>query len=139
MRVSRQADYAIRVVMDLTVNEDARIREIAARQGLSPAYVGRISQVLAKAGVVTTKRGRLGHLRLSCDPKDISLLEVVEAVDGPLQLDRCLLAPAKCGREHLCPVYKIGHEILLNSMARLRSTTFDDLKSSPVLESAVEQ
>jgi Rrf2 family protein len=137
MRVSRQADYAIRVVMDLSVNEEARIREIAARQGLSPAHVGRISQVLAKAGVLTTKRGRLGHISLSCNPEDISLLEVVEAVDGPLQLDRCLLAPGKCGREHVCPVYKIGQEILLHSMARLGSTTFGDLKSSPVLESAV--
>ena len=139
MRVSRQADYAIRVVMDLAVSEEGRIREIAARQGLSPAYVGRISQVLAKAGVLTTKRGRLGHIGLSCNPEDLSLLEVVEAVDGPLQLDRCLLAPGKCGREHLCPVYKIGHEILLNCMAKLRSTTFGDLKSSPVLESAIEK
>ena len=55
MRISRQADYAIRVVLDLYLHPEARIKEIARRQSLSSSYVGRISQRLAKTGILDPK------------------------------------------------------------------------------------
>ena len=127
MRVSRQADYAIRVVLDLSLHPEARIKEIARRQHLSPSYVGRISQRLAKTGILENRRGRLGCLGLACSPEEITLLDVIEAVDGPVKVDRCLLAPDECGREFSCPVYKVGQEILLLGAAKLSSITFAGL------------
>jgi Rrf2 family protein len=127
VRVSRQADYAIRVVLDLCVHGEARIKEIARRQRLSPSYVGRISQRLARTGILENKRGRLGCLGLACSPDQITLLDVIEAVDGPVKVSRCLLAPDECGREPFCPVYKVGHEVLQLGMAKLGSVTFADL------------
>lgn len=127
MRISRQADYAIRVVLDLYLHPEARIKEIARRQSLSPSYVGRISQRLAQTGILDNRRGRLGCLALACSPDDITILDVIEAVDGPIRVDRCLLAPAECNREAYCPMYKVGQEVLLMGVAKLNSTTFASL------------
>ncbi len=127
MRVSRQADYAIRVVLDLSIHREARIKEIAHRQRLSPSYVGRISQRLGRTGILENRRGRLGCLGLACSPDQITLLDVIEAVDGPVRMDRCLLAPDECGLESSCPVYKVGQEVLLLGVAKLSSVTFASL------------
>lgn len=127
MRISRQADYSVRVVLDLFLHPEARIKDIARRQHLSPSYVGRISQRLAKTGILDNRRGRLGCLAMACGPGDITLLDVIEAVDGAVRVDRCLLAPAECNREKFCPVYKVGQEVLLTGVAKLSSTTFASL------------
>lgn len=127
MQLSRQADYAMRVVLDLALNEDARIREIARRQGVSPSYVGRISQLLGRAGVVRSLRGRLGRLCLAQAPQEITMLEIVEAVDGPIRIDGCLLAPEECGREGYCPAYHVGQDILRHAVNVMGSTTVADL------------
>jgi Rrf2 family iron-sulfur cluster assembly transcriptional regulator len=127
MRISRQADYAIRVVLDLSLHPEARIKEVARRQRLSVSYVGRISQRLAKTGILDNKRGRLGCLNLASPPDQISLLDVIEAIDGTARVDRCLLAPIECGREKFCPVYHVGQEILLTDVAKLSSTNFASL------------
>jgi len=112
------------VVLDLSLHPEARIKEIARRQHLSPSYVGRISQRLAKTGILENRRGRLGCLGLACSPDQITLLDVIEAVDGPVKVDRCLLAPDECGREFSCPMYKVGQEVLLLGVAKLSSVTF---------------
>lgn len=127
MRLSRQSDYAMRVVLDLALNEDARTREIARRQGVSPSYVGRISQLLNRAGVIRSMRGRLGRLSLAQPPQDITMLQIVEAVDGPIRLDRCFLAPEDCGRERTCPAYPVGQDILRYAVTAMGSTTVADL------------
>jgi len=127
MRISRQADYAIRVVLDLSLHPEARIKEVARRQRLSVSYVGRISQRLAKEGILDNKRGRLGCLSLASSPDQISILDVIEAIDGTAKVDRCLLAPIECGREKFCPVHPVGQEILLTTVAKLSSTTFASL------------
>jgi len=127
MRISRQADYAIRVVLDLSLHPEARIKEVARRQRLSVSYVGRISQRLAKTGILDNRRGRLGCLSLASSPDQISILDVIEAVDGTARVDRCLLAPIECGREKFCPVYHVGQEILLTTVAKLSSVTFASL------------
>jgi Rrf2 family iron-sulfur cluster assembly transcriptional regulator len=134
VRVSRQADYAIRVVLDLSRHGEARIKDIAHRQRLSPSYVGRISQRLAKTGILDNRRGRLGCLGLACSPDQITLLDVIEAVDGPVKVDRCLLAPDECGRESSCPVYAVGHEVLLLGVAKLSGITFAGLLSGEQTE-----
>jgi Rrf2 family protein len=127
MRISRQADYAIRVVLDLSLHPEARIKEVARRQRLSVSYVGRISQRLAKTGILDNKRGRLGCLSLASKPDQISLLDVIEAIDGPARVDRCLLAPIECGRESFCPVYHVGQEVQLTNVAKLSSVNFASL------------
>jgi Rrf2 family protein len=127
MLLSRQADFAVRVVLDLATLGEGPIREVARRQSVSPAYVGRISQSLVRAGLVRSQRGRLGRLALARSPEEITMLDVIEAVDGPIRVDRCLLAPGECGRELFCPAYPVGQSIIKYAVDRMGSTTVADL------------
>ena len=87
MRLALQVQYAICGVFDLAYNgqgEPVRIREIGARQGVPPRYLEQIFQRLRRAGLVTSKRGPGGGYLLARPATEITLRDVVEAVEGPL-------------------------------------------------------
>ncbi len=87
MRLALQVQYAICGVFDLAYNgqgEPVRIREIGERQGVPPRYLEQIFQRLRRAGLVTSKRGPGGGYLLARPAAEITLREVVEAVEGPL-------------------------------------------------------
>ena len=72
-------------------------REIVARFHFSEAHLAKVMASLARAGLVTTMRGPHGGARLQRSPTEITLLEVYEAIDGPMTMNVCLLAPDGCG------------------------------------------
>lgn len=87
MRLSLQVQYAVCGVFDLAYNgqgEPVRIRVISDRQGVPARYLEQIFQRLRRAGIVASKRGPGGGYSLARPPGDITLLQVVEAVEGPL-------------------------------------------------------
>ncbi len=87
MRLALQVQYAICGVFDLAYNgqgDPVRVREIGARQGIPARYLEQIFQRLRRAGLVTSKRGPGGGYLLARPPGQITLREVVEAVEGPL-------------------------------------------------------
>jgi Rrf2 family protein len=95
VRLALQVQYAICGVFDLAYNgqgDPVRIREIGARQRIPARYLEQIFQRLRRAGLVTSKRGPGGGYRLARPPAEITLREVVEAVEGPLA--KGLAAPA---------------------------------------------
>jgi Rrf2 family protein len=81
--------------------------EICRRFGFSEAHFAKVMQALSRAGIVESVRGPRGGSRLARDPAGISLLEVFEALEGALTVDRCLLNPKFCPAR-CCP---IGREI----------------------------
>jgi len=87
MRLSHQVQYAICGAFDLAYNGEGspvQVRVISERQGIPSRYLEQIFQSLRRAGLVTSKRGPGGGYMLSRSPARISLLEIVEAVEGPL-------------------------------------------------------
>jgi Rrf2 family iron-sulfur cluster assembly transcriptional regulator len=87
VRLALQVRYAICGVFDLAYNgqgEPVRIRQIAERQAIPARYLEQIFQRLRRAGLVTSKRGPGGGYLLARAPGEISLREVVEAVEGSL-------------------------------------------------------
>jgi Rrf2 family protein len=114
MELTRKGDYAVRVVVDLASHPpDAavRSRDIGRRTGVPPAYLGKIIQTLAQAGLVRTRRGALGGVTLGRPPERITLRQVVEAVEGPISLNRCLVRPGLCPRDRLCAVHPVWARI----------------------------
>jgi Rrf2 family protein len=100
MKLSTQADYAVRTVYELARHEPGAIvqtREIAAAQHLPEQYLAKVIQSLARAGLLRTSRGNQGGVSLTRPPAQISVREVFEAVDGPLELHRCGQRPEPCG------------------------------------------
>jgi Rrf2 family protein len=88
MRLSLQVRYAICGIFDLAYNgqgQPIQVRVIGERQGIPVRYLEQIFQRLRRAGLVSGKRGPGGGYGLVRSPRDISLLSVVEAVEGPIE------------------------------------------------------
>jgi Rrf2 family transcriptional regulator, nitric oxide-sensitive transcriptional repressor len=120
-------DYALRTLVDLAVYPGARIREIAARTAIPGAHLAKVIQTLARAGLVETTRGRGGGVRLARDPGAISLLEVVEAIQGPLCFLRCPRQGEGCPIHTDCAIYRLCVELDDTVSARLQRVRIADL------------
>ncbi|MBI4172152.1 MAG: Rrf2 family transcriptional regulator [Actinobacteria bacterium] len=110
MRLTRQGDYAVRVVVDLASHPPGAIvprSRIQARQEVPAAYLAKIVQALARAGLVHTHPGARGGVALAVAPERVTLRRVIEAVEGPIALNRCVVAPGACARDRFCPVHPV--------------------------------
>jgi len=110
MRLTRQGDYAVRVMVDLAAQpQDVPIprAQIQARQDVPGAYLAKIVQALARAGLVRTLPGSRGGVLLNAAPDAVTLLQVIEAIEGPIHLNRCVVAPGSCPRDRFCSVHPV--------------------------------
>jgi Rrf2 family protein len=105
MQLNRQTDYAMRAVLYLATAPLASIREIAEAQKVPQEYLAKILQRLARAGIVATHRGVGGGITLARAPEKITMLDVIEAVEGPVALNRCFVRPGECPRESYCSMH----------------------------------
>jgi Rrf2 family protein len=132
MQLTRQADYAIRALLHLSSKESGSVvqtREIAANQDIPEKYLPTIMRTLARAGLVRTLRGNQGGVLLARRPDEINLREVIEAIEEPIVLNRCLRDSGECSRDDFCPVHPVWDMIQQSLVERLESTTFADLAS----------
>jgi Rrf2 family protein len=126
VELTRQADYALRCVLETARHERISARELAERQHLSPSFVGKIVSALARAGILETRRGAAGGVRLGRPPGSISVLEVIEATQGPLWVNRCVRTPPACSLVDRCPlagVIRDAQDALVDALG----VTFDEL------------
>ena len=96
LRVNRQTDYAVRVILALSKKaKDSRVptSEIGREMLIPPSLLQRIVAELAGGGFIHTQAGRDGGIALAHDPKEITLLQVVECFEGELYLSDCVLKP----------------------------------------------
>jgi Rrf2 family protein len=106
LQISRGADYGVRIMIELAVQPDDRLlsaADLAARTGVPISFLHKITGSLVRAGLVSTYKGPSGGLRLARPAALVSLLDVLEAVDGPVCLNACMLRPHECPRDTFCP------------------------------------
>jgi Rrf2 family protein len=130
MQITRQADYAVRAVLYLAGLNNGRrapTSEIARKQHIPPSFLAKIVSQLSVAGVVQTSRGARGGVSLARPSADISLLEVVEAIDGPISLNECVLDPKACVFGADCAVHEVWCKAQVELVDKLRETNFDTL------------
>jgi Rrf2 family protein len=130
MQITRQADYAIRAVRYLAAqgeNQRAATSTVAQEMKIPPSFLAKIISQLSIAGLLHTSRGARGGVTLARPPKDITLLDVVEAIDGPILLNECVGDPSNCVFEDECPLHPIWGEAQQALVKRLRDTRFDSL------------
>lgn len=136
MQLTLKGDYAVRVMVDLAAQPAGaivRTEEICRRTGVPPAYLSKIVQSLARGGLVRTQRGTHGGIRLSEEPPAITLRRVIEAVEGPIYLNRCLIRPGECPRDRFCPVHPVWRriqEIVTRELDAVRITDLADASPS---------
>jgi Rrf2 family protein len=130
MQITRQADYAVRAVLYLAgLGEGGRAPtgQIARKQHVPPSFLAKIVSQLSVAGVLHTSRGARGGVSLARNPSEISLLEVIEVIDGPVALNECVADPDACAYRDDCPVHEIWCEAQADLLQRLTSTNFGTL------------
>jgi Rrf2 family protein len=127
MQITRQADYALRAMIYLSKLEPtqrAATSQIADVQHIPPSFLAKIISQLSIAGLIHTSRGARGGVSLARSPEDISILEVVEAIDGPIALNECTAAAGTCQFGEDCPMRPIWCDTQDELINKLRATTF---------------
>ena len=127
--LGRKGDYSVRAVLDLARHHDDRrkAREIAGQMDIPPRYLTQILANLVQQGLLDALAGPAGGYTLARPPRDITLLEVVEAAEGPIALEQCVLQGGPCEWEDSCPVHIPWARAQNALAAQLDATTFADL------------
>lgn len=130
MQITRQADYAVRAVLYLArlgPSERAATSQVAEEQRIPPSFLAKIIARLSLAGLIHTSRGARGGVTLARDPEEITLLEVIEAIDGPIMLNECVGDTGSCTFDEECPLRPVWCEAQNDLVNRLRGTNFAQL------------
>jgi Rrf2 family protein len=133
MQITRQADYAVRAVLylaNLGPERRAATSQIAQEQQIPPSFLAKIVSQLSVAGLLQTSRGARGGVSLARAPEKISILEVVEAIDGPILLNECVANNGACTFGDDCPMRPLWCETQADLVNRLQATTFDRFASN---------
>lgn len=132
-RLSKAAEYAIRGVLHLSLKpsgETSDILEISREENVPAAYLAKIFQTLSRKGFVKSFRGPDGGFSLSRPPREITLLEVIETMEGPVYLNDCLIRPGYCSRDNICPVHDVWKDAQSRFLLHLKTVTFEDLAAN---------
>lgn len=113
MVITRATEYAIRTVIFLAQqprNEIVLKKDICRTQEVTPAFLTKILQPLIKAGIVSSQRGVGGGFLLAREAHEITLLDILQAEEGRLKLNHCLVDPDVCHRDAYCAAHEVWHE-----------------------------
>jgi Rrf2 family protein len=127
MQITRQADYAIRAMLyiaKLKPNERASTANIAKAQQIPSSFLAKIISQLSISGLLHTSRGAKGGVMLAKTPAEISLLDVVESIDGPIALNECSTDESNCALASDCPIKSVWCDAQDELVQRLKNTNF---------------
>jgi Rrf2 family protein len=130
MQITRQADYAIRAVLYLAQLEPGgkvSTAQIARDQHIPLTFLAKIVSQLSSVGVVRATRGAHGGVTLARPPEQVNLLEIVEAIDGPVLLSECTQNPDTCPMNNECVVRAVWCATRADLVKRLAQTNFEQL------------
>lgn len=131
MKISTKGRYAVRVMLDLALNntgECIKVKDIAARQGISEKYLEQIIAMLNKAGYVTSLRGAQGGYRLTKSPKDYTVGMILRLTEGSMAPVSCLDEGApECERCNTCETLGVWKEIYAAVNQVIDNVTIADL------------
>ncbi|MBI5469158.1 MAG: Rrf2 family transcriptional regulator [Deltaproteobacteria bacterium] len=130
LQLTRDGEYAVRAVVFLASQPEGKvslINEISEVQEVPKSYLSKIMQHLTRAGLVKSRRGARGGFTLARPAGSITLREAIEAVEGPIFLNVCLIKKGECHRDDLCPVHPVWKEAQKKLMEVLDGKTLADL------------
>lgn len=137
MKLTTRSRYGTRMLLDLAQNGGGgpvRVSEIANRQGISVKYLEKLSRILKKAGLIRSMRGSKGGHLLAKPPADISMGEIVRALEGDLNLVTCWTERTSCPRLKTCATSKLWQEVSKALLERLDSMSLDELLKNSALD-----
>ncbi len=129
MKLSTTSRYGVRALVDIALNANGRLvlRDVARRQGISVAYLEQIITPLVSAGVIRSARGVNGGVWLARDAREITLKEIMQILEGSIDLVECAGDAELCDRSRVCVTRDIWASLGRAMAEVLGSTTLDDL------------
>jgi len=141
LRLTNAADYAIRSMLYIASLPEGRVvlrSEVAETQNIPSSFMAKILRGLVRAGLLRSSRGVHGGFALAHPAADISLLDVVEAIEGPVALTQCIPDPEACEHAANCPANAVWLRVQEQIAAVLKDATLEVLVSAPRRNGRVE-
>lgn len=115
LKITRETDYALLIMTHLAKYDTAQsASQIASDCHLSPAFTSKILKILTREKLLTSIRGSQGGYLLDHDPKGITLLEIIVAIEGPMSINDCVGDHSLCDRSDNCEL--TPHWLLINQI-----------------------
>ncbi|MGI5900535.1 MAG: RrF2 family transcriptional regulator [Christensenellales bacterium] len=132
MKLSTKSRYGIRAMLSIALNEEERpipISQIAEQQNIPGPYLEQLAGTLKRSGLVVSTRGALGGYRLSREPKDISIGEIIRALEGSLAPLACVEDEELCSHSGNCTEHMLYGRITRGVNDVFDSISLNDLVS----------
>lgn len=130
MRVSTKGRYGLRTLMDIAMHQakgPVTLNDIAERQEISVKYLWQVINPLKTAGVLRVTRGAKGGYVLARRPEEITMLDVMDILEGPLSLVDCLAKRDSCGRTDRCVARTVWKEVNDAIEKAMKGITLEDV------------
>lgn len=110
MQLTRAADYAVRVMIELAMSSDnglVSLPDLSRATGAPESFLSKVLQALARAGLISSRRGQAGGFRTTVRGRVASMYEVIQAIDGAICLNVCMIPGRSCSRKSHCPAHPV--------------------------------
>lgn len=130
LELTRRGDYAVRAMLLLARTDQDLLPSdrIAEAMGIPPRFMRAVMRDLHQASLVEAVTGRAGGYRLARRPERISLLDVIEAIEGDSRRQTCVLRGAPCGRDGFCDLHAVFFEAQEALLARFADVSLAVLR-----------
>jgi len=129
-KLSKKADYGLIAVKHLAMHRDQHAcsaTEIAEEYGISTMLMAKVLQKLARQRIVSAKHGASGGYMLAKEPSQISALDVISAIDGPVLITSCVTSHGNCGAADRCTVREPLRRVNESILSVLSSVTISQM------------
>ena len=130
MKISPKGRYGLRILIDLATHDGTKprlVRDIAESQQISEKYISRLIIDLRRARLVRSARGRNGGFFLARPPQEITLLDILETMEGTISVVDCVMQPEKCGSHGECTARNVWKKLNDGIRELMRGITFEDI------------
>ena len=148
LKLTKKADYGLIALRHLATGRGARgsasAKDIAVAYRIPLPLLSKVLQKLCRAGLLISEQGTNGGYRLGRDPHDITTLEVIRTIDGPIILTQCFTEhdePIECEQSALCPVrepLRKVHEGILRLLSGISIADLSEEIAVPVMLSSIQ-
>jgi Rrf2 family protein len=124
-QISRRADYAVRIMIELGLHDGSFLSatKVSRRTAVPKAFLHKITHDLAKNQLITTQSGPSGGLTINKSTTEINMRQILEAVEGPICLNVCLVRPQECKRDAICPAHDFWGRLQVMLIEQLEAAT----------------
>jgi Rrf2 family protein len=142
MQVTRATDYAVRIMVELASlppGDKVQLNDLIESTGVRGSFLSKVVQRLVHAGMVSSHRGTRGGFSMRVSGEEVTLLDVIEAIEGPTQLNLCLGSGPSCERKSWCGVHPVWQKAQSAFVQELASVTIAHLASESKVNLAKQQ